>query len=505
MQRVTRGTQRVSFHPSQPFAIATVVLALTLAAGAGPSSAGRGRGPVADPADAATTTVTRSQPSGSAAQIATTRVTYRGRWVRVAHPGYAGGQAVASRQRGASATLTFTGTRISWIGPTGPTRGQARVYLDGRYVRTVDTFSVRFDPSRVLYSATYTVAKERRLTIVVVGTRGRPMIAIDSLAVRGTAGEAGSSSPTKSVPVPSRTPTPTPAPTVPGTPAPTVPGTPSPTTSSSNATVRVSSVAALLAALRDRSIREIVVANGTYTTNWLDINGSAYAGYARTAANAVVVRAETDGGVTFDLGGSGSPHILFRNGASYQEWRGFNFGNSHPSNNGVIHFGDGPGPASHHLTLRNIELLPSITVGPGPNGNYMNGQGVYFSWAPSSTGGNHDIVIDGLACNARLWSCIHAYHDDMGAVGHDITIRHVTIGTNNTMGIVLWSGTIHDWLIEDVTIDGANEYGIRHAVGGTGITFRRVTTTGSGSSGFFSSLGGFPNVPGLSFVDTSFD
>jgi hypothetical protein len=82
----------------------------------------------------------------------------------------------------------------------------------------------------------------------------------------------------------------------------------------------------MLSALRDTSVREIVVANGTYSTGYMDINGSTYSGYVRTASNSVLVRAETDGGVTFDLGGSGSPHMLFRNGAAYQEWRGFKFG-----------------------------------------------------------------------------------------------------------------------------------------------------------------------------------
>jgi hypothetical protein len=110
--------------------------------------------------------------------------------------------------------------------------------------------------------------------------------------------------------------------------------------------------------------------------------------------------------------------------------------------------------------------------------------------------------------NAQVWAPIHVYHDDRGSVGHHITIRNSTInatGSHGQMGIVLWSGTIHDWLIEDVTITGANEYGVRHAVGGTGITFRRVTTTGSGSRGFYSSLGSYPNVSGLAFDSNSFN
>ena len=90
----------------------------------------------------------------------------------------------------------------------------------------------------------------------------------------------------------STTPTPTPAPTP----------NPSPGTS-----VRVTSIPALLTALDDNSVTDIVVANGTYRVSaaaskrsnslWI---GSRFADRTK----AVTVRAETRGGVTFDGGGA---------------------------------------------------------------------------------------------------------------------------------------------------------------------------------------------------------
>jgi hypothetical protein len=68
-------------------------------------------------------------------------VTLAGRWGRAAHAGYAGGAVAWSTSAGASASFTFTGRSISWVGPVGPTRGAARVYLDGVLVATVSQFA----------------------------------------------------------------------------------------------------------------------------------------------------------------------------------------------------------------------------------------------------------------------------------------------------------------------------------------------------------------------------
>ena len=123
-------------------------------------------------------------------------------------------------------------------------------------------------------------------------------------------------------------PTSTPPPTT-STPTPT----PSPTTGTS---VRVTTIPALLNALDDNAVTDIVVANGTYrvstassqqsTSLWI---GARYA----DRTNPVTVRAETRGGVTFDGGGSSYfGGISFQSGAHHQTWDGFNFVNGTPAN-----------------------------------------------------------------------------------------------------------------------------------------------------------------------------
>ena len=110
-------------------------------------------------------------------------IDYRGRWRVARHAGYNGDVVRYSTARGASATLTFTGRRVVWYGPTGPTRGRARVYVDGKAVRTVDLRRRTFDPRAALYSARWSRSGKHTIRIVVLGTTGRPMIAIDDFTI----------------------------------------------------------------------------------------------------------------------------------------------------------------------------------------------------------------------------------------------------------------------------------------------------------------------------------
>jgi hypothetical protein len=113
---------------------------------------------------------------------ASTAIVYRGTW-KVAHHGGYGGDAVRyAVSRGASATVRFTGRGVAWRGPTGPTRGRAKVYVDGRYVRTVDLRRAAFDPRATLYRTTWSTIAPHSVTIVVAGASGRP-VAIDDITV----------------------------------------------------------------------------------------------------------------------------------------------------------------------------------------------------------------------------------------------------------------------------------------------------------------------------------
>ena len=88
-----------------------------------------------------------------------------------------------SASDGASATFAFTGRKVTWNGPTGPTRGKAKVYVDGTYVKTVNTYRRSFDARTTLFRTGWKTAGEHTLTIVVLGTKGHAMVAIDDFVV----------------------------------------------------------------------------------------------------------------------------------------------------------------------------------------------------------------------------------------------------------------------------------------------------------------------------------
>ena len=110
-------------------------------------------------------------------------IAYTGTWRRASHNGYGGDTVAYARSAGASATFTFSGRKVSWNGPTGPTRGKAKVYVDGKYVKTVNTYRRSFDARSALFKTGWKTAGKHTLTIVVVGTKGHSMVAIDDFVV----------------------------------------------------------------------------------------------------------------------------------------------------------------------------------------------------------------------------------------------------------------------------------------------------------------------------------
>ena len=108
-------------------------------------------------------------------------IAYALSWSSARHSGYAGDRVRYATRKGASATITFTGTGIAWIGPTGPTRGTARVYLDGKAVASVNLRMSTFHARSLLFSKKFATAGEHTLKIVVT-SRGRP-VAIDELII----------------------------------------------------------------------------------------------------------------------------------------------------------------------------------------------------------------------------------------------------------------------------------------------------------------------------------
>jgi hypothetical protein len=395
----------------------------------------------------------------SVVQQSSGSISYSGPWRTAYHASYMDGKARSTKARSAKASLQFTGSAIAWVGPVGPSRGKARVYIDGRLIKTVNTWASTFRASRVLFTASWAKVGTHRISIVTNGTAGHPTVALDAFLVRGEA----------------TAPTPTPA----------------------GPSVRVTSVAALLAALADNSISEIVVANGTYRVSpaaskasnslWI---GSRFASRTR----AVTVRAETSGGVTFDGGGTSYfGGLSFQEGAHHQTWDGFVFANGTPTSTGVVMFGgynDGSA-APHHITMRNIRFLASI------RGSIPQDHFVYISSTSTGTGGPHDLLFEDIHADGSggIMSAFNFGHDIPTDNAWNVTVRRLTAVNLNT-AIVVWEGVLHDLLFEDITLTNSARFGVRYENSSDyRVTFRNVVSSGSGTQGFYSSLGTPP--PGV--------
>jgi hypothetical protein len=136
--------------------------------------------PVTAPAPAPTTPGSTAVAAIHIGQSASA-IAYAGGWSLARFGAYTGGQVKYSVRDGATSTLTFTGRSVSWIGPVGPTRGRARILIDGVAVATVDLRRSSFRARATLFHKGWATAGQHTLTIRVIGS-GRP-VAIDEFVV----------------------------------------------------------------------------------------------------------------------------------------------------------------------------------------------------------------------------------------------------------------------------------------------------------------------------------
>ena len=122
-------------------------------------------------------------PDGDSYNELSDAIVYSGTWKRARHQGYGGDRVRYATEAGATATFTFTGRKVTWYGPRGSTRGEANVYIDGVLFKTVDQFDQDFDARAVTFKKAWKIAGAHTLTIEVVGTGDRPMVAIDEFVV----------------------------------------------------------------------------------------------------------------------------------------------------------------------------------------------------------------------------------------------------------------------------------------------------------------------------------
>ena len=272
--------------------------------------------------------------------------------------------------------------------------------------------------------------------------------------------------------------------------------------------VQVASIPALLTALANNSVTEIVVADGTYRVSpaaskradslWI---GAKFA----TRTNPVTVRAETRGGVTFDGGGATYfGCISFQDGAHDQTWDGFNCAGGQATETGVVTFGGYAGLAApHDITMRHITIAVTCTGrATTANGNPSD----HAFYLAQAVGGPHDLLFEDTTVDGRggLATAFHFYHStatERNAWNVMIRRLHVS-GTQNA--IMLWDPTLRNIAFDTADITNALSTAVRYeTVGATGIVLANITSTGSGSGrGFYSSQGAAP--AGVTFINNSF-
>jgi hypothetical protein len=105
---------------------------------------------------------------------------WSGSWRRTSGSKYLGGYVHSTNSNGPSASISFSGASVSWVGPVGPTRGKSKIYIDGAYVATVDQYRSTYVARKVLFARNLADGSHT-LVIKAQGTSGHPTVAVDHL------------------------------------------------------------------------------------------------------------------------------------------------------------------------------------------------------------------------------------------------------------------------------------------------------------------------------------
>jgi subtilisin family serine protease len=112
-----------------------------------------------------------------------TSLAYRGTWRQNISSPATGGSITTSSTTGATVRYRFTGVGVAVVAPTSPTRGKARVYVDGVYRATIDLRTSTLQHRRVVYARTFSTSGTHTIELRVLGTAGRPMVSLDAFVV----------------------------------------------------------------------------------------------------------------------------------------------------------------------------------------------------------------------------------------------------------------------------------------------------------------------------------
>ena len=88
-----------------------------------------------------------------------------------------------SARRGQEIVYKFTGKRVILVSTKARNRGKAKIYVDGKYVKTIDAYSKKTKPRQIIYTKYWGKSKTHFVKIVNLGTPGRRVFDVDAIGI----------------------------------------------------------------------------------------------------------------------------------------------------------------------------------------------------------------------------------------------------------------------------------------------------------------------------------
>ena len=111
-------------------------------------------------------------------------IAYKGAWSIAESSAYVAGRERYSRAEGAKATFSFMGSQVAWVAAIGPSRGRARVYVDGVLIQTVNLNAASTLTRRIVFTRSWSSAGAHKVKVVVLGTAGHPRVDVDAFITK---------------------------------------------------------------------------------------------------------------------------------------------------------------------------------------------------------------------------------------------------------------------------------------------------------------------------------
>jgi beta propeller repeat protein len=120
-------------------------------------------------------------------------VAWTGTWTNYSNASYSGGATKYTNSTGASATLTFSGTSVTFLSCATSNRGIAKVYIDGVYQQDVDLYSATTQYQKAVYTKSGLTSGAHTIKIEVSGIKNPSSsnyyVDVDAFDVSGQAGD----------------------------------------------------------------------------------------------------------------------------------------------------------------------------------------------------------------------------------------------------------------------------------------------------------------------------